>query len=255
MGGVAAGSVSELSPNEQHWLKEEIHMLKDNPRIARMVGGLPEHIFISTISAMQMFLLGKHKDPRTVRLVRQVRRQRACLLTAYECFTVHSFAQAYSRMPGDFAEVGCFQGASTRLICEAKGNKTLHVFDTFEGLPKSSAPDRGIHDEHQYACSLESVRSYLKDFPNVHYYKGRFPETAGPVDRQTFSFVHSDVDLYESTLACLRFFYPRLTPGGVFLSHDYSVLNGVKTAFQEFLADKPEAPIELPSTQCLIIRG
>ena len=36
----------------------------------------------------------------------------------------------HSRLPGDFAEVGCFQGASTRLICEAKGDKTLHVFDT-----------------------------------------------------------------------------------------------------------------------------
>jgi O-methyltransferase len=229
-------------------------MLKDNPRIARMVGGLPERFFMSSISAAQMFLLGKHKEPQTVQLVRQVRKQRTCLLTAYECFTVHSFAQAYSQMPGDFAEVGCFQGASTRLICEAKGDKTLHVFDTFEGLPKSSAPDRGIHDENQYSCSLESVQGYLNDYSNVHYYKGRFPETSGPVDGHKFSFVHSDVDLYESTLACLDFFYPRLMQGGVFLSHDYSVLNGVKTAFQEFLADKPEAPIELPSTQCMIIK-
>ena len=36
--------------------------------------------------------------------------------------------------------------------------------------------------------------------------------------------------------------------------HDYSVLNGVKTALTEFFADKPEAPIELPSTQCMIIK-
>jgi hypothetical protein len=38
------------------------------------------------------------------------------------------------------------------------------------------------------------------------------------------------------------------------LSHDYSVLSGVKQAFTEFLADKPEDLIELPSTQCLVIK-
>jgi O-methyltransferase len=229
-------------------------MLKDNPRLARMVSGLPERMFLGAISAAHLFLLGKHKDPHTVGLVRQIRRQRTCLLTAYECFIVHSLAQAYSRLPGELAEVGCFQGGSTKAICEAKGDKPLHVFDTFEGLPKASAPDRAIHDEHQYSCSLDSVRTYLKDYPNVQYYKGRFPETAGPVSDRTFSFVHCDVDLYESTLGCLQFFYPRLMPGGVLLSHDYSVLAGVKTAFSEFFADKQETPIEMPTTQCMIIK-
>src|SRR2546430_11261444 len=51
---------------------------------------------------------------------------------------------------------------------------------------------------------------------------------------------HIDVDLYTSTLACLEFFYPRLVPGGILLSHDYSLLTGVKAAFTEFLAGKPE---------------
>jgi O-methyltransferase len=229
-------------------------MLKDNPRVARLVGGIPERVFMSTISKLQLFLMARHKEPKIVKLVRQVRKQRSCLLTAYECFTVYQLAQAYSELPGELAEVGCFQGASTKLICEAKGDKTLHVFDTFEGLPKSSAPDRGVHDEKQYACSLESVQTYLNGHKNVHFYKGRFPETAGPIHDCKFSFVHSDVDLYESTLGCLNFFYPRLLPGGVFLSHDYSVLAGVKTAFQEFLSDKPEKPIEMPSTQCMIIK-
>jgi O-methyltransferase len=229
-------------------------MLKDNPRIARMVSGVPERVFISALSIVQLFLLARHKEPRIVRLVREVRKQRRCLLNAYECFTVYELAQAYSRLPGELAEVGCFQGASTRLICEAKGDKQLHVFDTFEGLPKSSAPDHGVHNEKQYACSLDSVQTYLSGYKNVRFHKGMFPETAGPVHASKFSFVHCDVDLYESTLGCLQFFYPRMLPGGVLLSHDYSVLAGVKTAFQEFLADKPEKPIEMPSTQCMFIK-
>jgi hypothetical protein len=66
--------------------------------------------------------------------------------------------------------------------------------------------------------------------------------------------VHFDVDLYESTKACLEFFYPRMIVGGVMLSHDYSLLAGVRKAVDEFLQDKPEKPIELPSTQCMIVK-
>jgi hypothetical protein len=111
-----------------------------------------------------------------------------------------------------------------------------------------------VHRPHQYACSLESVRSYLAAYPGVSYYKGCFPDTAGPVAELRFSFVHFDVDLYEGTRACLEFFYPRMIPGGIMLSHDYSILRGVRQAFQEFMADKPEGLIDLPTTQCMCVK-
>ena len=65
------------------------------------------------------------------------------------------------------------------MICEAKGNAALHLFDTFEGLPKASKSDGAVHAENQYTCSLESVQSYLQGYPNVHFYKGLFPDLAG----------------------------------------------------------------------------
>jgi hypothetical protein len=37
------------------------------------------------------------------------------------------------------------------------------------------------------------------------------------------------------------------------LLHDDSIPAGVKQAFDEFLADNPEEPIELPSTQCRVM--
>ena len=147
-----------------------------------------------------------------------------------------------------------YEGCSARLICEAKGDRTLHLFDTFEGLPAASTPDGRVHAVKQYTCSLESVRDYLKAYPNVRFYKGRFPDTADQVPPASFSFAHFDVDLYESTLACLKYFYPRMIPGGVMLSHDYSILAGVKQAFHEFLADKPERLVEHPTTQCMVIK-
>jgi hypothetical protein len=45
-----------------------------------------------------------------------------------------------------------------------------------------------------------------------------------------------------------------MSPCGIILSHDYSILTGVKQAFEEFLADKPEELVELSTTQCMVIR-
>ena len=233
------------------WLRK----LAANQRFQKAVGGgILERVYLNTLSRVQLLFLGAHKDKEVVGLIRRTRRERKSLLTAYECYIVYSLARAQSERPGDMAEVGVYQGSSAKLLCEARGDKTLHLFDTFEGLPEAAKPDGRVHDEKQYSCSLESVRTYLEGYENLHFYKGRFPESAAQLPDVTFSFAHFDVDLYESTLACLEYFYPKMIPGGVILSHDYSILAGVRSAFDEFIEDKPEAVVELPSTQCMLIK-
>ena len=68
-----------------------------------------------------------------------------------------------------------------------------------------------------------------------------------------FSLVHLDADLYSSTLAGLEFFYPRMVPGGIIIVHDYSTLPGVAQALTDFLAQREELLIELPTTQAMIV--
>lgn len=213
-----------------------------------------ERVGIRLVSMLEMVGLRAHKDADITRLIRRVRRERRWLITSNEAFIVYSCARAQSRLDGEMAEVGSYEGGSAKIICEAKGERPLHIFDTFAGLPEPTADDRIVHRGQMYACSLESVRGYLSGYANVSFYEGIFPLTAGPVAEKRFSFVHLDVDLYESTLAGLEFFYPRLVPGGVILSHDYSVLAGVRRAFEQFLSDKPEGSIELPTTQCMIVK-
>lgn len=230
--------------------------LLTNQTIQRLVGGgWLERLIINTASWFQLRFLASHKDKESVRLIRRVRRERQSLLTAFESFVIYSLAQAYRRREGEMAEVGVYRGGSAKLICEVKGDKPLHLFDTFEGLPQAAAPDGTVHRASQYTCSLESVREYVGHYPNVFFYKGLFPDTAGPIADRKFCFVHFDVDLYESTKACIEFFYPRMLPGGMMISHDYSILAGVKQAFQEFFADRPEGIIELPTTQCMVVKA
>ncbi len=220
----------------------------------RLGGGRLERMGIGLVSGFQMLNLGGHKEKDTLRLIRKIRRERKSMLLAAEAFLVHSLGRAQSKRPGAFAEVGVFEGASAKILCEVKGDRTLHLFDTFEGLPKSTSPDRQIHREKQYPSSLESVRAYLQDYDNVEFHQGLFPDSAADLVEGSFSLAHFDVDLYESTLACLEYFYPKMVSGGVILSHDYSILSGVRQAVHEFLEDKPEGLIELPTTQCMVIK-
>ena len=140
------------------------------------------------------------------------------------------------------------------LISTASGGAALHLFDTFEGLPAPDADEHARMREGHYAASLRSVQEFLARRPNISFHAGLFPTTVEPCRDCRFSFVHLDVDLKSSTLACLDFFYPRMLPGGVILTHDFSYLDGVRDAFGEFLEGRRERPIELPSSQAMLIK-
>ncbi len=177
------------------------------------------------------------------------------LLNLSEAYSIFAAVKQTAKVPGDIAEVGVYQGGSSKLICAAKGTRSLHLFDTFAGLPARKDIDLADFTEGEYACSLDSVRSYLRSYAGITFYEGLFPETAAPIsNHHRFSFVHIDVDLYESTRSCLEFFYPRISPGGALLSHDYYAASGVKAAFDEFLADKPEPLFELTGDQCMLVK-
>lgn len=178
---------------------------------------------------------------------------------ASEACQIHMAVTRTAKVPGDLAEVGVYRGGSAKLICEAKGDRTLHLFDTFGGLPATGELDWDAYTDTpyvpgQFAASRADVERVLAGYPNVHIHQGVFPATAAPVADRRFSFVHLDVDTFESTAACIEFFYPRMSPGGVIISHDYANAAGVRRAFDDFFAERPEPVLELSGTQCLVVK-
>ncbi len=206
------------------------------------------------MARIELALLAGHKQPLHIAQLCGARRGRESLLSGNEAFTVYSLARAQSRLEGAMAEVGVYQGCSAKIITVASGAKPLHLFDTFVGLPSPNESESDRMSAGHYAASLASVQSFLSAEHNIHFYQGIFPATADAVSEAKFSFVHLDVDLKSSTLACLAFFYPRMVPGGVILSHDYSYLDGVREAFDEFLTDKPEFALELATSQAMLVK-
>ncbi len=62
------------------------------------------------------------------------------------------------------------------------------------------------------------------------------------------------MDLYEGTLEGLKFFYPRMFPGGIMISHDYQSSRGVDQAFREYFAGKTEPVVGLAGYQCMVTK-
>ena len=205
--------------------------------------------------------LASYRAPTRVeemRTVRELKRRRHTLMTLLDAMQLFSLVRATAKLGGCMAEVGVYQGGSARLIREADASRSLHLFDTFEGLPELAAIDTparsGRFRKGLWSCPLESVRNYFGDCDRVHFHKGLFPVTGEGVKDERFSFVHADVNLYSSTWEVLKFFYPRLLRGGILVSHDFTLFPGVREAMEEFFKDLPEPVIELSGNQAMVVK-
>lgn len=171
------------------------------------------------------------------------------LMSNSEAYQLYSLVASTNKISGDLAEVGVYKGRSARLMLDASEyKKHIHLFDTFSGLPTPSQEDLQEHSfvGGEYFASRGEVESYLKDIEtHTSLYEGIFPTTSDPVKDKTFSFVNIDVDLYQGTYDALAFFYPRMTRGGIIISHDYIMDGGVRDAFVKFFDDKPESIFEV----------
>lgn len=189
--------------------------------------------------------------------IKHIAKESELLLQPDEAYQLFSIVERLTKIPGDMAEVGTFKGGSAKIILEAdSSHKPLHLFDTFEGLPKPTSQDFPEHffQGGEYKSSMEEVKHYLRNYPQAHFYKGTFPKTAEALKDLRFSFVNIDVDLHQCTHDALEFFYPRMNKGGVIISHDYIKAGGVRRAVDDFFKDKPEAVFETAGTQCFIVK-
>jgi hypothetical protein len=176
-----------------------------------------------------------------------------------------SAAQSVRNVQGDTAECGVYRGASSFLILASQEGtgKIHHIFDSFSGLSEPEKFDSIVNDEmvdqwkkNDLAAPSDIVRRNLAAYEAVQFYAGWIPERFREVEHRRFSFVHIDVDLYRPTLDSLAFFYPRMNSGGLIICDDYgfSTCPGAKTAFDEFLADKPERVIHATTGQAILVK-
>lgn len=174
-------------------------------------------------------------------------------------YFLYSLLSLVQNIEGDTVECGVFEGASSWLICKKNqdSNKKHYIFDSFEGLSKPLDIDGQYWHEGALSSREEKVKENLAPFlNNITIHKGWIPSRFHEIGNSRFSFVHIDVDLYQPTLDSLNFFYPKLVKGGIILCDDYgfSSCPGATKAFDEYMSNKPESIIHVPTGQGFIIK-
>lgn len=158
---------------------------------------------------------------------------------------------AASIPPGDIVEVGVYRGGSATLLAEiarAKGCR-LHLFDTFRGMPFA-----GVDDKHQvgdfHDTSLAAVRELV---PDALFYPGVFPSTLLEFwAARPLSFVHCDVDQYESTRSVIEHLWPPIVLGGIMWFDDCELVPAMR-AIEEMLPGVPL--IDAPCGRKYAVKG
>jgi O-methyltransferase len=178
----------------------------------------------------------------------------ASILGSSKLDAIERLCRESAALPGDLAELGVYRGGAGLLMAGILPAKTIHLFDTFSGMPVST------HDDHHKVgefseTSLESVQALYRDV-RAEFHVGLFPDTAKDLTEKTFCVVHLDADQYTSTRDGIAFFWPRLVPGGVLVFDDYRWQNcpGVERAVREHVAANPHLTIEETTKHQCVLR-
>ncbi len=154
--------------------------------------------------------------------------------------TLEAICRRLGSVEGAAAELGVYRGAFARCLNALLPERTLYLFDTFAGFDETEASEEGAGFTQAHRnTSAERVLALLPHPGRAILRPGLFPATAAGLEDERFALVSLDADLEESTLAGLRFFHPRLSPGGFLLLHDWGSprLPGVARALERYEAE------------------
>lgn len=228
------------------------------------------HIILNSLSNRSGFRLGNknlswHKDDEFINVYSHISNNIKKMHIPERKFVLYSIAKSIINIPGDIAECGVYTGESSYLMLKANEHreKKLYGFDSFEGLSEPEENDK-ISNEYTFKWKKNDLRvsetiarANLKEFEGrFKLYKGWIPERFNEVERNSFSMVHIDVDLFQPTLDSVEFFWKRLNVGGVMICDDYGfeTCPGARKAMDEFFAKKNMSVIHLTTGQGLVFK-
>lgn len=124
-------------------------------------------------------------------------------------------------VPGAVAELGCYRGDISWQLNVLLPEHTLYLFDTFTGFDPRDLlveKEQGLPDIPGGRFADGKSDEIVHRLPNADkavVKKGWFPETAFDLEEEKFSLAYLDASLYAPTASALKFFFPRMSQGGM----------------------------------------
>lgn len=157
---------------------------------------------------------------------------------------VLQFGSQAVRLDGAYLEMGVCTGKTVNFIAALNPHKTVHGFDSFEGLPEEWVRDDRSFPKGTFGFKVPFSPPVLH---NVQLYKGWFSDVL-PVFKATIlheapiAFLHIDCDIYSSTRDILSLLADNIVAGTVIVFDEFYNYPGSERhemkALQEFLEAK-----------------
>jgi len=170
-------------------------------------------------------------------------------------------------IPGAIVELGCWNGGCGALMSyrtkQNGSNRSVWLFDSFEGLPELTEEDmewaaliqqpvsKSSHSTLRptgyFKASQEKVHEILDRMhvaEAVYIEKGWFQNTLPAVKDKIgpIAFMRLDGDIYESTKVPLEILFDQISKGGYIVIDDFH-LRGCRQAIYEFFAEHNVWPL------------
>ena len=155
-------------------------------------------------------------------------------------------------LPGDIVECGVWNGGSAAVmgLSNIEGthkyrNRTIWLFDSFQGLPPPTEQD-GEEERANYfegwgkgdVGKTKQVFARLGvPLDHVRIIPGWFDATLRTAPVDSIAILHIDADWYESVKLVLDLFYDKVVPGGFIILNDYGTWQGCNQALADYFTE------------------
>lgn len=168
-----------------------------------------------------------------------------------------------TEVEGDFVECGVWQGGGVILARLLSPQRTIWLYDTFNGMANRCAYDVTRNGykmpEGKSAASVDDVIANLEhtgtfDPLRLRIIVGKVEDTLLHTTPDKTALLHLDTDWYHSTKIELEVLWPKLQPKGIMIVDDYGHWEGARRAVDEYFVKNPVPRIDIDYTAILMVK-
>lgn len=172
----------------------------------------------------------------------------------WRVYTLCWAARSCFALPGDYLDVGCYDGKTVEIIMRyvgfASSARRYFLYDLFDDPPAESR--KALHGPQL----AEDVRRRTAALGTVEVVAGRLPQAFGEAMPERIAFAQIDLNDADAELGCLGPVLERMVAGGLLVLDDYGFVRYRDSHAREkaYFRSIGETVLELPTGQGLFVK-